>query len=922
MIHELIEVLDQQLNLTPIEIAEILWLAQQQWQSEAQSASQLQPDDPEQLDASEQSVQTASDKPDTSLNISKQLPPVTNSPSPAQSHPEKPFLPSEDFLSESSKPPLAGLSTLQTESAELVSSRLIALPDAPGLRGALELLQALKPLLRQVPSAQADFLNETATAQHIAETRVWVPILEAELEPWLNLSLVVDATPSMLIWQSTIREVQRLLRQCGAFRDVRLWSLEITSAEHVHLRPGCGPEAARRAPYSPKTLIDPSGRRLIWVLSDCIDNRWQTGSVNSALQHWANQGPLALVQMLPEWLWSRTALQTIPKVRFYSSEPGMATQALNIRHGDWWQGSTKETDIKVPVLTLEPTVTKTWSEMVVAQGGNGAAGLLFPSKVQKEQPSYQRPEISPQKRVEIFNLFSSEKAKHLARVLSGCPEISLPIIRLVQATIVKDSDQVHVAEVLLGGLFKPNSQLSHFENPDQVNYAFHDPEIRRQLLQETHPKVTFKALSQWIEKRLGTSLKEFVAVLKNPDEKTELAGKVRPFAGITLEILLRQSRSYEPVAKAYLNQWLAKPERFGYDLNEWVTRLPYLVQDPSFVMKIQPVAEILIYLLRYSEDTSYIEAAKVLRTVIEGGVIPLPTKKIEQPDPPKLKLDAITFNLVTLEQDHTFSSPSITRQQRHSQHYLEDLGGGVLMSMVKIPGGSFRMGSPEGESGRNTREGPQRNVQVRSFFMGRFPVTQEQWRAVATMHPERQNLARSPSYFKGNDHRPVEQVNWYDAVEFCTRLSEQTGRIYRLPTEAEWEYACRAGTTNPFSFGYTILPELANYNSHAFSSKEYSTYNFNGTNPVDYFKISNAFGLSDMHGNVWEWCQDQMHENYINAPKDGSAWEDERKEIDRFRVLRGGSFYTLDKCCRSANRYHNNPGIVSPYFSFRVVCQE
>jgi formylglycine-generating enzyme required for sulfatase activity len=234
---------------------------------------------------------------------------------------------------------------------------------------------------------------------------------------------------------------------------------------------------------------------------------------------------------------------------------------------------------------------------------------------------------------------------------------------------------------------------------------------------------------------------------------------------------------------------------------------------------------------------------------------------------------------------------------------------------VLIPGGTFLMGSPEGEPERFDRESPQHQVTVPPFFIGRYPITQAQWRAVAALLPVNQELEPDPSSFKG-DNRPVEQVSWYDAVEFCARLSAHTGRTYRLPTEAEWEYACRAGTTTPFTFGETLTTEVANYNGSAYN-KGPAGGRRDETTPVNHFGIANAFGLSDMHGNVYEWCQDHWHSNYEGAPTDGSAWlsDDEGER----RSLRGGSWYDFPWYCRSAFRDHNRPHVADFIIGFRVM---
>jgi formylglycine-generating enzyme required for sulfatase activity len=169
-------------------------------------------------------------------------------------------------------------------------------------------------------------------------------------------------------------------------------------------------------------------------------------------------------------------------------------------------------------------------------------------------------------------------------------------------------------------------------------------------------------------------------------------------------------------------------------------------------------------------------------------------------------------------------------------------------------------------------------------------------------------------------------VSWYDAVEFCDRLTILTNRQYRLPTEAEWEYACRAGTTTPFHFGKTITTELANYRGTDNEEYKWSGSYGDGpkgeyreeTTPVNQFEGANAFGLCDMHGNVWEWCQDHLHSNYEGAPTDGSAWI-EGGDADR-RILRGGSWFSLPRFCRSAYRDSDVPGFGSDGSGFRVVC--
>ena len=237
--------------------------------------------------------------------------------------------------------------------------------------------------------------------------------------------------------------------------------------------------------------------------------------------------------------------------------------------------------------------------------------------------------------------------------------------------------------------------------------------------------------------------------------------------------------------------------------------------------------------------------------------------------------------------------------------FPEDLGSGIELEMIHIPGGVFRMGSPEDEEGRYKDEGPQHRVIVPAFFMGKYPVTQLQWHSVSLLAKVESDLAPDPSCFK-RDNLPVERVSWDDAVEFCARLSKYSGKDYRLPSEAEWEYACRAGTMTPYHFGETITPDLANFGRH-----------YNETTEVGKFR-ANAFGLYDKHGNVWEWCLDHSHPNYEGAPTDGSAWVTGGNGL--YRIIRGGSWGNDPRDCRSAHRDWTYPKHSGDYFSFRVCC--
>ncbi|NEO07095.1 MAG: formylglycine-generating enzyme family protein [Moorea sp. SIO3I8] len=277
-------------------------------------------------------------------------------------------------------------------------------------------------------------------------------------------------------------------------------------------------------------------------------------------------------------------------------------------------------------------------------------------------------------------------------------------------------------------------------------------------------------------------------------------------------------------------------------------------------------------------------------------------------------LKQFPFEVVTVNR----RGETIKRENKQASYLTQDLGNGVDLEMVYIPKGSFLMGSPKSERGSDDSERPQHQVSIQPFFLGKYQVTQAQWRAVAKLPKVNRDLDPDPSRFNGKN-RPVERVIWYDAVEFCDRLSEYTGTEYRLPSEAEWEYACRAGTTTPFHYGETITSRFANYAASDTYAEEAKGEYREETTPVGHFRYPNGFGLYDMHGNVWEWCGDPSHRNYFGAPTDGSIWSINDNHSD-YCILRGGSWVSIPRDCRSASRLFYNPReAVNNLVGFRVA---
>ncbi len=231
---------------------------------------------------------------------------------------------------------------------------------------------------------------------------------------------------------------------------------------------------------------------------------------------------------------------------------------------------------------------------------------------------------------------------------------------------------------------------------------------------------------------------------------------------------------------------------------------------------------------------------------------------------------------------------------------------GLLNSLVSISGGTFMMGSTDNEYSWAKYTTPVHEVTVPSFEIGAYEITQAQYTAIMGINP---SYYQEGHGYSGTENYPVENLTWYEAREFCTALSVQTGRTFDLPSEAQWEYACRAGTTTLYSFG-DADELLATYGWYYANSND-------ATHPVG-TKLPNPWGLYDMHGNVWEWALDSWHFNYDGAPTDGSAWD---PDTGPYRMIRGGSFFSDHAgSCRSAARgVLYPPSYANRGLGFRIV---
>ncbi|MBP5973093.1 EVE domain-containing protein [Brasilonema sp. CT11] len=588
MIDQLITALSKEVEMSAEEIADTIWLALQMQEFQAESVSS----DFSIAKEDERRISQLESKAEPKTSELKETP---------------------------NQPPEEQKAGIYSQNEQQTSKSLdlsFKVPDARSLREPLTLARALKPLMRRIPSGRELVLDEAATIQRIADEGLWIPVLKPTLEPWLDLELVVDEAISMQIWRHTIRELKRLLKNYGIFRDVRVWGLTTDENEQVQIRRGIGATAKNQSPRSPKELIDPSGRRLVLVVSDCVSSLWRTGEVTPVLEVWAKQGSMAIVQMLPKWLWKRTALGRASEVRLRGLTPGVFNQKLIAKEVSLWDELEEETGVKVPVFTLEQDKVVTWAQMLSGKGSIWTSGYVFKldATLNKESGLFNltHSDLSAEQRVQAFRVTASPMARKLAGLLASAPVISLPIVRLIRETLLKYSQQVNVAEVFLGGLLKPLSDINADTNPDYVQYDFMDGV--RDLLVDSVPSNyvlnVVDEVSKYVARKVGLSLEEFTAVLRNPQKVKDSKNtkEIKYFATVTAQVLRRLGGKYtrfaEDLEKLSKKYWLFQGNPKNYRMFD----------------AIQDLKEMPWPLNRYTEDISVGDEVIIWVSGKESGI--------------------------------------------------------------------------------------------------------------------------------------------------------------------------------------------------------------------------------------------------------------------------------------------------------------
>ncbi|MGK7942750.1 MAG: SAV_2336 N-terminal domain-related protein [Crocosphaera sp.] len=897
MISQAIAILKQAgLDLTAREIADILWLS-----------TYITPSEEKKLVYS-----TQPHKP------SKSLPPIPSATGAGKSSFTSP-------LPHVTTPPKRPTQSTSTPSTGQKTSGGIhfKVPAPNALRNALAIGKALRPLKRKVLSYTEVMIDEVATATRLAQSNIRFPVFKPAPQRWLEVAVVIEQSSTTIIWKQVLVEFQRLLKHQGAFRDVRVWGLKEINGQ-IQLVAQMPLGDWQTTTHSPKELIDATAQRLILLVSDCISPLWRKGLIHSVLELWGKQGLLTILQVLPSRLWERTALvsQVSGQLRNLSFDRHLKNSklrlALDIDDEEDEILLDKSELVQVPIITLEPRSLSSWAKVLIGTGEKEVVGYVL-RKLEKPasvsvSTAHPRESLSASKLVNRFRGTASPVARRLAGFMAFTP-VNISVVHLIQKTLLPQSNQLHVAEVFMSGLLKSMPTSVKF---DLIEYEFVDGvrEILRQFIAPSEAIMLIEQVSDYIARRYGLSPRSFVGLLLDGDEilDPQTLNGILPFARLTADVLRGWGGDFTTLAdnledQARKQQWLQE-----FDLQS----LP--VKVPTIVFEGIPGGQERQSLLTFDFKTIFVNR---LGEIIE-------TKQCQA-----------DYYQEFLELQISEQSTTETTQT------VEPI------TMIYIPEGELIMGSDENEEGRWNAESPQHLVNIAPFYMSQTPITQAQWRAIASLPQVKRELNPNPSYFEGDDN-PVENIDWGDAIEWCARLSKYTARQYRLPSEAEWEYACRGFQSPPvplsdredtegenaintkvyppFHFGDTITDKLANYDAdETYADEPKGEYRGN-TTPVKSFK-PNAFGLYDMHGNVWEWCLDPWHDDYKGAPNDGNVWDEKNQQEglsqdivknikqlltdERNHVVRGGSYDSFPRYCRSAYRNHyyerDNP------YSFRVV---
>ena len=444
-------------------------------------------------------------------------------------------------------------------------------PAVPALRHQLQLARALKPFRRRVPASNSFVVDEAATAARVAEEGIWLPVLRPAPARWLDMALVVDTSPSMVVWRRTLAELQTLAERLGAFRIVRVLAIDSSIDPSVPLtvrptsitkRPSIGVDRG------PATLIDPTRRRVILVVTDAVGGAWRDGRMDTLLRRWGETTPVAVATVLPQRMWAGTGIRAVP-AQLHAPAPGAANRTLRARAHSLRYAVIDP--VPIPVMELSARWVAQWAHIVAdAPDWQNAALLAGPAAM--ATPTVRLPTDGPAAEVvRRFRAAASPTAFKLACYLSAA-WLNLPVMRLVQRAVLPESETSHLAEVFLSGLLRAVHSDDATTDPEIVQYDFLPgvrDELNTYLLRDEMLDV-LRETSQFVTERFGQPL-DFAALLADP-EGTPLpalsgAGG-QPLAYVAATVLAKLGGRYRSLASRLATAGPAAPAPTSLGLPE------------------------------------------------------------------------------------------------------------------------------------------------------------------------------------------------------------------------------------------------------------------------------------------------------------------------------------------------------------------
>jgi formylglycine-generating enzyme required for sulfatase activity len=789
-----------------------------------------------------------------------------------------------------------------------------------------KLFEAVLPLMQPVAAEQVAGLDEPATLDHYVQWRQLIPVWQPDQQYRFTLTLILDQGFSMTVWQPRLEHISERLGGFHGFKDVQVLRWQPGGdRSQGNVDPAVSAQGDDPALFALNGGAAPSAAeavdRLTVVISDCAGPQWWgaagtgPGPAFAMLQRLGAAQPLVIWQVLPSWMWSRTALGKGDVTTLRRSGAGTGWPFQRAGSEMRQMAATADAQRPLPVFELTEKGLRSWGSLIGGSPFMESFGFLLPTEPSVVLPASEAQERhgehedqDPLMPLRRFQHLASPDARRLMVRFAAAPVLTLPVMRLIQAALLEGTGTAALAEVVLSGLLRPLNR-NQASDPEALQFTFAEP-IRAALLRQQPPTITLQVIEEvtdfiaghWSMKGWGS----FRAFLTDPSIAAPPGQEQsQHFANLAADIIASLGGAYATFAERL--RIAQRKEPF-----------------PRNLFHFEPVESEVAQLLRMPETDLV-----VFSTVSE------------------LELEPLKFSFQFATAGGIFSDGNAKGYREAlkdgdapstGQRTLStNAASGTFLPMLHIPPGRFLMGSPADEPGRYDDEGPHHEVQLQEFFLSQTPITQAQWRAMAqwqrqehedgdlwpeALDPDPVSNLDDAERFAG-EQRPVVNVSWHDAMAFCQRLRLRTGKNYTLPSEAQWEYACRAGTITPFHFGDLLSTKLANYNSsEVYEDGEKGDDRQLTTDVLSHH--ANAWGLHDMHGNVCEWCADHWHGNYEGAPEDGRAWIDEEakenKNETKRRLLRGGSWNAHPASCRSAFRVNNPPDGRDDSLGFRVCC--